>query len=81
MMMSKPFCASSPEAQALPETEFWSKVYERKYAALDLEYEVAEEEALSVSPCGVCGSTTACGYDSEGRPMIHCTSEEGDQDA
>lgn len=23
------------------------------------------------TPCHVCGSVTACGYDSEGRPMIH----------
>lgn len=29
-----------------------------------------------VSPCPICHSWTACGYDTEGRPMIHAFYDE-----
>lgn len=32
----------------------------------------------SPTPCPECGSTVACGYDSEGRPMIHVVQEDDD---
>ncbi len=28
-------------------------------------------DSLNADPCPECGSTGACGWDSEGRPMIH----------
>ena len=35
---------------------------------------------LTADPCPECGAVGACGWDAEGRPMIHCTEEE-DTDA
>lgn len=32
--------------------------------------------SLVTEPCEVCGANGACGYDSEGRPMIHATQGE-----
>jgi len=39
------------------------------------------DEAGLDAPCGECGELGACGYDSEGRPMIHATwlEEDGDE--
>ncbi|GAB3251782.1 hypothetical protein GCM10027456_26040 [Kineosporia babensis] len=36
------------------------------------------DESLSLDPCPVCESTTACGYDTDGRPLIHATPREAD---
>lgn len=38
-----------------------------------------DEESLNGPECPVCGETGACGYDAEGRPMIHA-SYDGDDD-
>jgi len=39
--------------------------------------EEPEWEPLStLPPCDVCGSDGACGYDMEGRPMIHTTEDD-----
>lgn len=35
-----------------------------------------EPDDLRLPPCTVCGSSTSCGYDDEGRPMIHATERE-----
>lgn len=35
-----------------------------------------EEESINLDPCPECGSMVACGYDSEGRPMIHVIEED-----
>lgn len=34
------------------------------------------DEQLNATPCGVCGAAGACGYDAEGRPLIHATEDE-----
>ncbi len=33
-------------------------------------------EPLALEPCALCGEVAACGYDAEGRPMIHTDSVE-----
>ena len=42
-----------------------------------------DEMALRAEPCAVCGETGACGFDSEGRPLIHADGwnedDEGDE--
>jgi hypothetical protein len=34
--------------------------------------------SLDVEPCPECGEIGACGYDSQGRPMIHALKEDDD---
>jgi hypothetical protein len=34
--------------------------------------------SLDAVPCGVCGEGGACGYDDEGRPLIHAQWEDDD---
>lgn len=45
---------------------------------LHIEPEPDWESLGIVPPCPVCGSDDACGYDAEGRPMIHSDMEEDD---
>lgn len=103
------FCASSLEAQALPEQEFWARVFsdgkteeEREqeeadhYQDMFLEFMQEDEihdrwngyyvlkswegEAVRVispeSACLICDAHGACGYDTEGRPWIHCLPDD-----
>lgn len=43
-----------------------------------LEDQEPDWEPLDLDPCPVCGSDDACGYDSEGRPLIHALGPEVD---
>lgn len=74
-----------PEAEmraAMTDAEFWEHVFHGDDgpddpADIDESYRSAfgHWPDLPVTPCEVCGSAEeACGYDTEGRPMIH-TSE------
>lgn len=38
--------------------------------------EVEDEDLTTMTPCPVCGATTACSYDNEGLPLIHALSED-----
>lgn len=39
------------------------------------------DESLEIAPCPICGELGACGYDSEGRPLIHSGGDEETTDA
>lgn len=71
--MSDAFCASSPEAAVMSDAEFWEHVYPQPEPP-DTD-DNGPDETFDPS-CPECGSFTACGYDAEGRPMIHTTSPE-----
>ena len=45
------------------------------------EPDCADDEPLTVEPCPVCGSLTACSYDAEGRPLIHTDAELPEDEA
>lgn len=84
----KPFCASSPEAQALSGAEFWDAVYSQHQRPYEPE-EPDEIELLEMGyvnrldiapPCPECGGHGACAYDDEGRPLIHAVKDH-DEDS
>lgn len=68
-----------PEAEmraAMTDGEFWEHVlgngswyepepYDPRHDALDA--------GLIATPCSECGAAGACGWDDEGRPLIHAT--------
>lgn len=75
MSVSRPFRRLCPEADArdaMSDDEFWAHVFPQ---APYWEPEDAGEDvdSLNATPCEECGASGACGYDSEGRPMIHTT--------
>lgn len=81
----RPFRHLCPEADlrdSMSDGEFWEHVfhqgtvpdYEPDYDGLG---SYADTEPDIAQPCEVCGSTGACGYDNEGRAMIHTTPAGG----
>lgn len=79
--MPEPFCASSPEAQLLSDGEFWEAVYlQGDPDAIADRYtpDPPELEPWEASPCPVCHASGACGFDMEGRPLIHALGVDDD---
>lgn len=76
----RPFRHLCPEADyrdTLTDDEFWAHVYPQDGP----DYEVDEPPTFNYGrACEVCGENGPCGYDAEGRPMIH-TEEEANPDA
>lgn len=71
-------CPEADYRDTLTDDEFWAHVYPQDGP----DYEV-DEPPLAVNygrACEVCGEHGPCGYDAEGRPMIH-TEEEANPDA
>lgn len=77
-------CPEADLRDGMTEPEFWQHVLQ---GAILPEYQEDDPDglyydgpdvdvALSQQPCPTCGSSAACGYDSEGRPMIHTTDPE-----
>ena len=72
-----------PEAEfrdSLSDGEFWDYVLlgirpgDPQPADGDDDWDPLEPVPLGV--CPVCGSTTACGYDEQGRALIHASDDE-----
>jgi hypothetical protein len=81
-MGERPFrhlCSEADLRDAMTDDEFWAHVarslngdrpedeYDPAHEAIDL--------GLIADPCPECGAAGACGWDDEGRPLIHATSE------
>lgn len=68
----------------LTEGEFWDyvlkNVEEVTFTFSDDGSFIDDITLLMNQPCTVCGEAGACGYDSEGRPMIHSFTEEDEED-
>ena len=84
-MDDKVICTSSPEAAAMSDDEFWELLEARRHNMTpeqlrEHEHDLTEFEFVNTAqfdPCPECGVLGACGYDAEGRPMIHTTTEDG----
>jgi len=72
-------CPENEERQKLSDAEFWAHVFQvADVSDEDFEYYTDTTTDTTLPHCQVCGSTTACSYDSEGRPMIHVVEDEDD---
>ncbi len=75
----RPFRHLCPEADridGMTDDAFWEHVY----GADPADSEPPEQEVTVGDPCRVCGSPGACGYDSEGLPLIHADGWNEDED-
>lgn len=67
-------CPEFEERAAMTDDEFWSHVFAYREGT-EPEFdppEVSGDELIEPDDeCPECGAVGACGYDSEGRPMIH----------
>jgi hypothetical protein len=68
-------CSEAAERAAMSDDDFWAHVFLRGQTEpsplVFPEIEADLDEAPAGQPCPECGELGACGYDSEGRPMIH----------
>jgi hypothetical protein len=65
---------------AMTDDEFWAHVSQNFIPAWDDDDAGPDiDAAFNVGTCQTCGADGACGYDAEGRPMIHADNEEDDQ--
>lgn len=70
-------CPERDERAAMSDGEFWDRVARNlghNTDPDDLEFDL--DPQLDVGLCDTCGSTGACGYDSEGRALIHASTED-----
>jgi hypothetical protein len=82
MTTTERLCPEADERDQLDDGAFWDRVA----ASLGLNVQEREEEPdcdpqVRLEPCDICGSDSACGYDAEGRPLIHATDPEQDRDS
>lgn len=76
-----PLCPEHDRRAAMADEEFWDHVARNLGATMpdDLDGPDDDPDALPVGdPCPECGEVGACAYDSEGRPLIHATSDQED---
>lgn len=72
-------CPEAEYRESLSDEEFWAHVFQTDYPDWsDFDGPDLDEPYRLPDPCVVCGSTTACGYDNEGRPMIHTVEDNED---
>ena len=69
-------CRVRDKRRTMSDEEFWWDVFGQD----DYLTEAQElDECFGIdapNPCPECGATVACGYDSQGRPMIHVVEEK-----
>ncbi len=71
-------CPESEYRASLSDADFWAHVYPQTDGYPDDPYpdDPYPPEVALIEPCPTCGAVTACGYDDEGRPLIHATTDE-----
>lgn len=76
-------CPEADERAAMSDAEFWDRVA-ANLTTEPYEYDPNDEALdppnLTAHPCPVCGAAGACGYDAEGRAMIHALATEDPDD-
>lgn len=75
-------CPEGEFRSKLSDEEFWDYVLK---SAREITFKFDDDNSfiddialLLNQPCVICGELGACGYDAEGRPMIHSLAEEDD---
>lgn len=74
---ARPFRDLCPEADlrdAMSEDDFWAHVFRQDEP--DIDGPDLDATTNQDRPCPLCGEFGACGYDPEGRPLIHSIQEE-----
>lgn len=79
-----PECTLLADTAGMDHGEFWNYVLlgilpgEERFDDGPWDDGPPEITYTPLNPCVVCGSIDACGYDDEGRPMIHATENDDD---
>lgn len=78
-------CAASRRRATMSDDEFWQDVADSLSPSPpgwseDDDPAPEVDPQFATLPCPVCGSSGACGYDSEGRALIHADGGNNDED-
>lgn len=76
-------CPDADYRDTLSDDDFWAHVFRAYTDGPDVEddWDVPPLDPVqATSPCPLCGEFGACGYDAEGRAMIHAVSGEVEGD-
>lgn len=81
-------CPEAATRAAMDDGEFWEHVLLGPEAVAQHEVDISECEPpddvsalTALQPCPECGELGACAYDDLGRPLIHATVPEHEDDA
>lgn len=72
-------CPEAWERATEDEEAFWERVARNLTPvpfAPDPTDDIEIDPQVRADPCAECGSTTACAYDAEGRPLIHAVEHD-----
>lgn len=72
-------CPERAMRDAMTDDEFWAHVADGLSPEQPDEYNPdhdALDAGLTAEPCPECGATGACGWDDEGRPMLHAIPDD-----
>jgi hypothetical protein len=64
-------CPEFEYRQTLSDEDFWIHIFGEGPTYNDDDRPDLDEPYTTSDPCPICYSIEACGYDNEGRPMIH----------
>ena len=64
------YCPEALARDQMTDAEFWAHVFPDAMPDVD-DYDLETEVTSQLEPCPVCGERGPCGYDAEGRPMLH----------
>lgn len=75
-----PICPEAEQRDAMSDSEFWEHALRAtRLPTLDEDWPDEDPADWRSDPCTVCRSMGACGYDAEGRPLIHPEPDEDDE--
>lgn len=72
-----PLCLEADYRDTLTDDGLWDYVLNGDRPGEQPDDDQPEQDVVSLDadPCAECGESDACGYDAEGRPWIHVTTE------
>ena len=72
-------CPDADARDAMTDDEFWAHVLAGPPQWDDEDAGPDIDVAIRATPCPVCGEAGACGYDSEGRALIHAVGDDDEE--
>lgn len=75
--MAESLCPEHDKRAAMTDEEFWQHVFQVDYEGWT-DFDGPTDGDVADESCSVCGERGACGYDAEGRPMIHTVQDDAE---
>lgn len=81
MADTKPLCPVNDYRRSLSDDDFWAFVLLGERPGDDADGpDIDDLTSNQGEPCAECGERGACGYDMEGRPMVHIPEPDDEEE-